>query len=184
MKTTFFAPVAAVLFTIASLAAAQAETKTLHYPTQDTTMFSIDAPADWEVTEIESVGEFGSLESENGSVLQFRAQEFETEDEAKKEVDSVVESTFEFLQENYTDINLEDPKEVTIEGQPGMQVTGVGKDKEGNAVQFLSAIIALGPKTVAEVWAAVFPEGEGNNDLAAAQAVLQSFKPTGSSGGE
>jgi hypothetical protein len=47
-------------------------------------------------------------------------------------------------------------------------------------VQFLSAIVALGPKTVAEIWAAVFPEGEGNNDLQAAQAVLQSFKPTGS----
>ena len=179
-----FLPIVASAVMVVSLTSARAETKTLHYPTQDTTMFSIDAPAAWEVTEIESVGDFGSLESENGSVLQFRAQEFETEDEAKKEVDSVVESTFEFLQENYTDINLEDPKEVTIEGQPGMQVTGVGKDKEGNAVQFLSAIVALGPKTVAEIWAAVFPEGEGNNDLAAAQAVLQSFKPTGSSGGE
>lgn len=180
MKTTFFAPVAAVIFTIASLAVAQAETKTLHYPTQDATMFSIDAPADWEVTEISEVGEFGSLESENGSVLQFRAQQFESAEEATKEIESVVESTFEFLQENYTDINLEDPKDVTIEGQPGMQVTGVGKDKEGNAVQFLSAIVALGPTTVAEIWAAVFPEGEGNNDLAAAQSVLGSFKPTGS----
>ena len=179
MKTTSLTlPFAALMFL--SLVSAQAETKTLHYPTQDETMFSIDAPADWEVTEIESVGDFGSLESENGSVLQFRAQEFDSEDEAKKEVDSVVESTFEFLQENYTDINLEDPKEVTIEGQPGMQVTGTGKDKDGNAVQFLSAIVALGPKTVAEIWAAVFPEGEGNNDLQAAQAVLQSFKPTGS----
>jgi len=179
MKTTSLTlPFAALMFL--SLVSAQAETKTLHYPTQDETMFSIDAPADWEVTEIESVGDFGSLESENGSVLQFRAQEFDSEDEAKQEVDSVVESTFEFLQENYTDINLEDPKEVTIEGQPGMQVTGTGKDKDGNAVQFLSAIVALGPKTVAEIWAAVFPEGEGNNDLQAAQAVLQSFKPTGS----
>lgn len=178
MKTALLTPIAAVIFTIASLAVAQAETKTLHYPTQDASMFSIDAPSDWKVTEIESVGDFGSLESENGSVLQFRAQEFDTEDEAKKEIDSIVESTFEFLQENYTDINLEDPKEVTIEGQPGMQVTGVGKDKEGNAVQFLSATIALGPQKVAEVWAAVFPEG--NNDLDAAQSVLQSFKPTGS----
>jgi len=182
MKTLLPLPFVALM--LLSPVSVQAETKTLHYPTQDATMFSIDAPAEWQVTEIQEVGEFGSLESENGSVLQFRAQEFETEDEAKKEVDSVVESTFEFLQENYTDIKLEDPKEVTIEGQPGMQVTGVGKDKEGNAVQFLSAIVALGPKTVAEIWAAVFPEGEGNNDLAAAQAVLGSFKPTGSAGGE
>jgi len=178
MKQTSLARWAVVLLTAAGMTSARAETKTLHYPTQDETMFTIEAPGDWEVTEIESVGDFGSLESENGSVLQFRAQEFETEDEAKQEVDSIVESTFEFLQENYTDINLEDPKEITIEGQPGMQVTGAGKDKEGNSVQFLSATIVLGPKTVAEVWAAVFPEG--NDDLEAAQSVLQSFKPTGS----
>jgi len=182
MKNTSLAHWAVVLLTAAGMISARAETKTLHYPTQDQTMFSIEAPADWEVTEIQEVGDFGSLESENGSVLQFRAQEFDTEDEAKQEVDSIVESTFEFLQENYTDINLEDPKEITIEGQPGMQVTGVGKDKEGNAVQFLSATIVLGPKKVAEVWAAVFPEG--TDDLAAAQAVLGSFKPTGSDGGE
>lgn len=178
MKNTLLTLFVVALSAAASSITAQAETKTLHYPTQDATMFSIDAPADWEVTEIEAVGDFGSLESENGSVLQFRAQEFETEDEAKQEVDSIVESTFEFLQENYTDINLEDPKEITIEGQPGMQVAGVGKDKDGNAVQFLSATIVLGPKTVAEVWAAVFPED--TNDLEAAQSVLQSFKPTGS----
>lgn len=178
MTTKRYSLLAAAAFAVIGLAAAQAETKTLHYPTQDETMFSIDAPADWEVTEIEAVGDFGSLESENGSVLQFRAQEFASEEEAKQELDSIVESTFEFLQENYTDINLEDPKEITIEGQPGMQLTGTGKDKEGNAVQFLSATVVLGPKTLAEVWAAVFPEG--NNDLDAAQAVLQSFKPTGS----
>lgn len=170
-----------VAFFIGScLAAAQAETKTLHYPDQDKSMFSIDAPSEWKVSEIEAVGDFGSLESQNGSVLQFRAQEFDTEEEAKKEIDSIFDSTADFLKENYTDVKLDEPKEVTVEGQPGAQLTGTGKDKDGNAVQFLSAMIALGPKSIAEIWAAVFPEGEGNNDLAAAQAVLGSFKPTGS----
>lgn len=169
----------AVVLTAVSLAVAQAETKTLHYPTQDASMFSIDAPSDWTVSEIKDTGEFGSLESENGSVLQFRAQEFGTDEEAKKEIDSIFDSTADFLKDNYTDIKLDEPKEVTVDGQPGAQLTGTGKDKDGNAVQFLSAMIALGPKSIAEIWAAVFPEGEGNNDLAAAQAVLQSFKPTG-----
>ena len=57
-----------------------------------------------------------------------------------------------------------------------MELTGTGKDKAGNEVQFLSAIVALGPKSIAEIWAAVFPEG--NNDLADAKSVLGSFKPT------
>lgn len=166
------------LFTAAALTA-RAENKTLHYPTQDATMFSIDAPADWEVTEIQEVGDFGSLESANGSVLQFRAIECASEDEARKEIDAIFDSTAEFLEENYTDIQLDEPKEITIEGQPGAQLTGTGKDKDGNPVQFLSAMIALGPTTVSEVWAAAYPD-----DVPAAQAVLQSFKPTGGSAGD
>jgi hypothetical protein len=182
MKTTFFTPVAAVIFTVASLAVAQAEIQTLHYPTQDASMFSIDAPADWKVTEIKEVGDFGFLESENGSILQFRAQEFDSEEEAEKEVDSIFDSTGEFLQENYTDIKLDEPKEVNVEGQPGAQLSGTGKDKDGNAVQFLSAMIALGPKSIAEIWAAVFTED--TNDLEAAKTIVRSFKPTGSSKAE
>jgi hypothetical protein len=140
-------------------------------------MFCIDAPADWQVSEIEEVGEFGSLESENGSVLQFRAVECASEEEAKAEIDAIFDSTAEFLEENYTDIQLDEPKEITIGGQPGAQLTGSGKDKDGDPVQFLSAMIALGPTTVAEVWAAAYAA-----DVPAAQEVLQSFQPTGSSG--
>jgi hypothetical protein len=149
---------------------------TLYYPAQEGSVFSVDAPAGWTVAEIEQFGDFGSLESGNGSVLEFRAQNFDTEAETEKEVDSIVDGTFEFLKENYTDVKLGDPTEVTIEGKPGMELTGTGKDKSGNEVQFLSAIIALGPKSIAEIWAAVFPEG--NNDLADAESVLGSFKPT------
>lgn len=184
MKKFHRSLLAATVFTAAGLAIAQADTKTMHYPTEDQSMFSIEAPSDWEVTEIKETGDFGSLESENGSVLQFRAQEFDTEDEAKKEIDSIFDSTGEFLQENYTDIKLDEPKEVTVDGQPGAQLTGTGKDKDGNAVQFLSAMIALGPKSIAEIWAAVFTEGDGNNDLETAKTVLDSFKPTGSAKGE
>lgn len=167
------------LFAACSLPAIHAETQTLHYPTQDASMFSIEAPANWEVSEIEKVGDFGSLESAEGSVLQFRAIECASEDEAKNEIDTIFNSTAEFLEENYTEIQLDEPNEINIEGQPGAQLTGTGKDKDGNPVQFLSAMIALGPKSVAEVWAAAYP-----TDVPSAQAVLQSFKPAQSSGGE
>jgi hypothetical protein len=83
----------------------------------------------------------------------------------------------EFLKENYTDVKLDDPTDTVVQGRPAMELTGTGKDKDGNAVQFLSAVIALGPLSVAEIWAAVFPEG--NDDLAAAKATLASFMPAG-----
>ena len=147
---------------------------TLYYPAQEGAIFTIEAPADWTVSKIDQVGDFGSLESKNGSVLEFRAENFDTDVDAKKEIDSIADSTNGFLKDNYTDIKLDDAKDVTVDGQPGAQLTGNGKDKSGNAVTFLSAIIVLGPKSLAEIWAAVFPEG--NNDLDAAAAVLDSFK--------
>lgn len=147
---------------------------TLYYPDEQNAMFSIVAPSNWTVSKIAEVGEFGSLESQNGSVLQFRAQKFASEAETKAEVDAIVDSTMSFLQDNYVDIKLDDAKDVTVDGQPGAQLAGSGKDKDGNAVQFVSAMITLGPDSLAEIWAAVFPEG--NNDLNEATAVLDSIK--------
>ena len=152
-----------------------AGTTTLYYPQQPGAMFSIEAPSNWTVGKIDQVGDFGSLESPNGAILQFRAQNYDTEDAASKEIESIVDSTMTFLQDNYTEINLDDPVEVTAGGQPGTELAGTGKDKDGNPVKFLSAIIVLGPQSLAEIWAAVVPEG--NSDLEAATAVLDSFKP-------
>ena len=152
-----------------------AGTTTLYYPQQPGAMFSIEAPSNWTVGKIDQVGDFGSLESPNGAVLQFRAQNYDTEDAASKEIESIVDSTMTFLQDTYTEINLDDPVEVTAGGQPGTELAGTGKDKDGNPVNFLSAIIVLGPQSLAEIWAAVVPEG--NSDLEAATAVLDSFKP-------
>lgn len=180
MKPSLRIPLAVAAASAALLTFASAvETKTLHYPTQDESMFSIDAPADWKVTEIKEVGDYGTLESENGSVLQFRAVECANEEEAVKEIDSIVDSTPEFLKDNYTEIELGDPSEITIEGRQGSELAGTGKDKDGNTVHFLSAMIALGPKTIAEIWAAIFTEN--TNDLEAAKTILGSFKPTGAS---
>jgi len=159
-----------------SAATAPAGTTTYYYPDQQSAMFSVVGPDDWTVGKIEQVGDFGSLESANGSVVQFRAQTFDTDEQTKKEIDSIADSTRDFLKDNYTDIQLDDPKEISIDGQPGLQLAGTGKDKDGNAVKFLSAMIFLGPQSLAEIWAAVFPEG--NNDLEAATAVLESFKPS------
>lgn len=159
-----------------SAVSAPAGKTTLYYPDEQTAMFSIEAPSNWKVSKIDQVGDFGSLESESGSALQFRAQTFDTDAQVKTEIDDISASTMDFLKDNYTDVALDDPKEITIDGQPGMQLAGTGKDKEGNAVKFLSAMIVLGPKSIAEIWAAVFPEG--NNDLDEAAAVLDSFKPS------
>lgn len=150
-------------------------TTTYYYPTQEGALFSIVGPDDWKVSKIDQVGDFGSLESADGSVVQFRAQTFDSDEQTKKEIDAIADSTTDFLKENYTDIKLDDPKDINIDGQPGLQLAGTGKDKSGNAVKFLSAMIFLGPTSLAEIWAAVFPEG--NNDLEAASAVLESFKP-------
>lgn len=55
---------------------------------------------------------------------------------------------------------------------------GEGKDKDGNKVEFGSFTIILGPTTIAESWAASYPE-----DKAATEKTLNSFKPTGAAAG-
>ena len=160
------------LLALARPVTAQAQTQTLHYPTEDESMFTIKAPGDWEVTGIDEVGEFGSLESENGSILQFRAIECENEKEMEAEIEAISESLVEFLWENYTDIELGDVQELEIEGMPAFQLGGYGKDTDGDDVKFVSAIIILGPTTIAEIWAAAYAE-----DFRSAEATLSSFKP-------
>lgn len=117
------------LLALAGPVTAQAQTQTLHYPTEDESMFTIKAPGDWEVTGIDEVGEFGSLESENGSILQFRAIECENEKEMEAEIEAISESLVEFLGENYTDIELGDVQELEIEGMPAFQLGGTGKTR-------------------------------------------------------
>ena len=163
---------------LAGTAGLGAATQTLHYPTEDESMFTIEAPTDWKVTGIDEVGEFGSLESENGSILQFRAIECENEEDAKAEIDSISESTVKTLEENYSDVKLGEVTELDFSGRPGFQLSGEGKDKDGEKVEFGSFTIVLGPTTIAEIWAAAYPE-----DKAATEKTLNSFKPTGAVAG-
>ncbi|MFM8719517.1 MAG: hypothetical protein ACKOFH_08325, partial [Chthoniobacterales bacterium] len=72
-------------------------------------------------------------------------------------------------------VTLGEVKELDIGGRPGFQPRGEGKDKDGNTVEFGSFTIILGPTTIAEIWAASYPE-----DKVVAEATLNSFKPTGS----
>lgn len=166
--------VATAALAIASATLAQAETKTLYYPSQDEPIFSIEAPSDWKLTAIEEVGDFGSLESPNGSLLQFRAQKFDSSDEAKKEVEDIVDSTVQFLNENYKEVKLNDPSELKGE-LAGMQLTGKAKDKDGEESEVLSATIVIGPTTIAEIWGAV--SADDKDEMAAANQILGSFKP-------
>lgn len=152
----------------------RAEPQKLYYPSEDEAMFSIKAPDSWKVTKIDEVGDFATLENDNNSVVQFRAVELESPDEAKKEIDSISEDIQEFLKDNYTDIDLGDVKEFEVGGKPGVHLVGSCKDKDGKDVKILSAIVALDPKTVAEIWAAVYAEG---NDSAEAGDIIGSFMP-------
>jgi len=179
MKPSLLSTLVLALFAAAGSISAHAETQTLHYPDQDKSMFSIEAPSDWEVAPIEEVGDFGTLESENGSILQFRAVECESEEAAKAEVESISESLVKSLEEDFTDVKLGEVTELDFGGCPAFQLSGEGKDKDGHDVQFGSFTVILGPTTIAEIWAAAYPE-----DKAVAEATLNSFKPTGSAKAE
>lgn len=174
MKKHLTLPILAVLCLFAVSAPVNAGTTTLYYPDKDSALFSIVAPDDWEVTGIDEVGEFANLQSPKGGILQFRATKFDSEDEAKAEIEAIANDTGEFLGETYTDIKLNDAEDLTG-GLSGAKLTGSAKDKDGNDVLVLSAVIVLDPTTVAEVWAAVYPDEKA--EVTAANGILESFTP-------
>jgi hypothetical protein len=174
MKKHLTLPLIAILCLFAVSAQTNAGTTTLYYPDKDSAMFSIVAPDDWEITGIDEVGEFANLQSPKGGILQFRATKFDTEKEALAEIEAISEDTVEFLSENYTDIKLNDAEDLTG-NLAGAKLTGAAKDKDGNEVLILSALIILDPTTVAEVWAAVYPDEKA--EVAAANGILESFTP-------
>jgi hypothetical protein len=70
----------------------------------------------------------------------------------------------------YGELDPQDPLNSII------QDINLGKDKDGNAVKFVSATVVLDTSRIVEIWAAVY--GEGNNDGDVAGNVLDSLKLT------
>ena len=79
-----------------------------------------------------------------------------------------------FLQDNYKNAKVGDPKEVKQAGLDGFVMDGTGEDSDGTAVVFRMAWVALKDGHVGEIWFVAFSDDE--DGINAGGAALSSFR--------
>ncbi len=158
----------AALLAAGLLAAPFISAETLAYPSTDDASFLIDYPPTWEMTPGETTGDYTTLLGTAGTTLMFRTVPGEDAKEA-------VESSIEYVFENYTEVNLSEPKESNHRGLTGLMLGGTANDKEMGKMKIGMAFYKLDESTMGEIWfAAPQDDQEG---IAEAVEVLNSFRP-------
>lgn len=151
------------------LAAGAASAETVGYPSADKPSFLVDYPANWEMTPGEGEGDYVTLMSPEGTTLMMR-----TIPGTKESMEQAVKDNYEYLGENYTDLQLSDPTDSQHRGLTGFYATGAGKDSDGTKTLFGMAWYALNDKEIGEIW---FAAAEGDKaGIDAAGKVLESFR--------
>jgi hypothetical protein len=142
---------------------------TLGYPDMENPSFLVDVPDDWEITPGDGEGDFGHVNSDSGVYLAFRTLEGSA-DSGK----AAMEETIVYVQENYQDVQLSEPKETQQAGMPAFLIDGTGTDADGADVIFRMAWIKLTDGLVAEIWFAA--PADDVDGIQAAGAALSSFR--------
>lgn len=167
MKKSALLPL--MLLFVGLLAVATAQAKTLGYPSVDKASFLVDLPDDWTVEPGEGVGDYVHVNSESGVYLAFRT--VEASDNAMQDA---IKESIAFLQDNYKNAKVGDPKEVKQAGLDGFVMDGTGEDSDGTAVVFRMAWVALKDGHIGEIWFVAFSDDE--DGINAGGAALSSFR--------
>ena len=167
MKAKF---AAAGMFAISLTFANSVVAETLGYPSMEEASFILDYPDDWAMVPGDNVGDYVSLASPSGVSLQLRTVAG-TEDV----MDQVVAENVQFLEDNFTGVELGDAKDINTEGGlTGSLVQGSGVDSEKKAVNFAIFFVTLPDGKIADIWYSAY-RGDAEGSKAAAE-VLNSFR--------
>lgn len=164
-RFAFLAPLALAGLLTAGAAGAE----TVAYPSPEKPSFLVDYPANWEMTPGEGEGDYVTLMSPEGATLMMR-----TIPGTKESMEQAVKDSYEYLGENYTDLQLSDAADSNHRGLTGFYATGAGKDEEGTQMRFGMAWYALNDKEIGEIWFAAAESDKAG--IAAAGKVLESFR--------
>ena len=143
MSRKTFVSIAA--FLLITAAVANAAPVTLYYPEQRGADFSIVVPGDWELEQAEEEGGFFTVTGPSGVQLSFRT--IETDDD---EIDAAIKQSVEWVFENYSDVDLDDPEDIVQNGMEGFNMTGTAKNGR-QPVVIVMAWLALKRSHLAEV---------------------------------
>lgn len=166
MKSIFLASIA---LAVGLFAANPVAADTTAYPSPKNASFLIDHPANWKMEPGENVGDYMTLTGPSGVVVQFR-----TIEGSESAMDDAIEETRKYLEDTFTDVDLEEPESSQHRGLEMFSIVGAGVDSDGQAVGFSIAFFALDDGNIAELWFAVLADDDKGAD--AAGKVLDSFR--------
>lgn len=150
------------------LVGSSAGAATLAYPSSDSPSFIIDHPSNWEMEPGENVGDYVTLTSPTGAVLQLR-----TIPGTEKAMNDAVQENVDYLGETFSNVEMGEPQE--LKGKlEGSVITGGGKDADDQDVGFAIYFIGLPDGRIAEIWYAVVKGDQASHK--AAVEILNSFR--------
>ena len=144
-----------------AVGSAFAESTTIAYPTADDPSFFIKAPGDWEFEAAEEEGDYFSLTGSTGATLYFRTVEA-TEDGLQ----DAIKETIDYVNDNYSEVDVEDPTEETLNGMDGFSAVGTGEDEAGDKYVFAFGWYILDDEELVEIWYEATADDEGAKDAA------------------
>lgn len=171
MKTAVlrrFVATATLLLAAAMVTPVSAEGLThVSYPNATDLAFSVDVPSDWEMTPQEEEDGYFEVAGPNDLELSFRVV-------PGADIDAAIKAHVDYLKENFTEIEVADPKKVTINGMEAVLLPGTGVDEDESKRELGAGWFKLKGGQIGELWYNVEDsDGEGK---AAASAVLNSLK--------
>lgn len=158
----------AALLLIAVAAGAQAAPVTLYYPTERGADFSVVVPDNWDLEQAEEEGGFFTVTGPTGAQLSFRT--IETDDD---EIDAAIEQSVQWVFDNYSDVDLDDPEDAVQNGMEGFHMTGTA-ESDGQPVVIVMAWLALKRTHLAEVMVVV--DANDRAGLNAAERVIKTLR--------
>ena len=153
---------AVVLSMSMMVGSAFAESVTIAYPSADEPSFLVKAPEDWEFEAADEEGDYFSISGPSGATLYFR-----TVEASEDGLEDAIEETFEYVQGEYSNVDIDDPTEETLNGMEGFSAVGTGTDEDDDSYVFAFGWYVLDDEELVEVWyEALADDEEGANEAA------------------
>jgi len=140
------------------------------YPNQEEAAFTLLVPSDWNMIPQGEEGAEDYFEVEGPNLyLSFRIV-------PDGDLETAIEEHVEYLQEEYTDVEMAEPEEKEINGMEAFLLPAAGKDEDGELRELGSGWFLLDEESelIGELWYDV--PADDDDAIAAAVAVLNSLQ--------
>lgn len=152
-----------------SAAFADGALTSVYYPNQAAADFIVDVPSAWKLIPQgeEGAEDYFEVEGPNGLELSFRTV-------PGHDMEQAVKDHIEYLEENFTDVELGDQIETKINGMDAIILPATATDEDDSERDIGAGWFLIGDKAIGELWYNV--DNEDAAGKTAATAVLNSLK--------